>query len=367
MPLEEPVATPAEVVAPVEQVQSPVEQVESMGFRERFEAAGFDLTGYDDDKLFQAVQHGLQRASRADELEAIAAQARPYLDHASEIDEFLRSKQAEQQPAKAAEKPNPWKAPLDYDPEWEKFTTFDPQLGRYILKDEAARYVSPAVAENMNKFKSWERERSQQIVRNFPDAVKEAVADLLAEQETKFDQRLNAHTETMQKMALAQKFLRDNAKDLFQHDANGQIMVDAQGREVPTPKGQLFDHFAGEARRKGLQSPEDVIEYAQLKSDKYLAEANAAEAERKKLAAVAAKKAAEVNGAAPPTGPITPSEKNAVQKESFLARSVREARKGNVALPSRESDLAAVKEGRRSKLSFSQILREEMQKQGFND
>ena len=312
-------------------------------FRQRLsEIGGYDLEGWDDEKLANAIHHGLQRAGRADQLEPIAAQASRYLEHAADIDEFLANREREskaKQPAEQ-EKPNRWKPPVEYDPQMENYTRFDQDLKRWVLTDEASRYVNPSVAEQVNKFKSWERDNALHITRNFPDAVKEAVADLLAEQESKFDKRLGSYTQEMRDLALAQNFLKQNFKEFFQTDQQGNVLVDQSGREAMTPKGQLFDHFVNEARQIGITSTEKVINYAKVMTQAAVSDSEARDA--------AVKKAAKKEAKAEPekTEAKTPEERNTQAKESFVRRAIRGSRVANLATSTPEADASALKERR---------------------
>ena len=323
-------------------------------FRQRFEAAGYNLEGYDDDKLFDAIQHGLTRSARADELEPLVAQSQRYLQHAAEIDEFLASKERERQAVQPApaEKPSRWKVPVEkYDPNWEQYTRFDPQLQRWVLTDEARQnYIAPTLAEQVNTYKKWQTDNAKHITQNFPDAVKEAVADVIAELRGEFDQRLTGYTEEMRNMAEATKFLRDHKEEFFHLDATGNPLVDQTGAEAFKPKGRVFDFYINRANEMGISKQGERIEYAMAMTEKTMREAES----REKSAAKA--KPAPAAPAAPAAPELTPEQRNAQAKESFVRRAVRGSRVANLATPSPEADAEALKNRRGSaKPNFHEI------------
>lgn len=326
-------------------------------FRARFEQDGYNLEGWDDEKLYSAVTNALQRAGKVDEYEPIVAQARGYLSRADEIDAWLAEKDAAQQkPQPADDKLSAWKPPAEYDDKAEAMCEWNPQLGRFVVKEEFRQYVNPSVAEGLNKIKEWERGRAQHMVRNFPDAVREVIADQMEALKQEFHGTIKTYAQQAADYAFAQKYLQSHVKDFFQTDASGQPLVDANGQEAMTLHGQLFQHYVAEARQLGISDPKKVIEYGEKFTASALRDHEASE----KAAAKAAKKAEPESKPQP-----TSAEINASRKESFVKRATNGSRIGNIAEPSAAAEAAALKAGR-SKLDIKQIFKSELEKAGFS-
>lgn len=266
--------------APVQAAATPV----GLSVRDRLASAGYDVSGFADDgaawnallaevEAYQRaqpyVQYGMQAATdwegyqrwkaesaqRTQQSTADVARPSPSAGPAA-------SSASSQAQSPAAKQPGfEWNAP-EYDPDWLNYV--EVRDGRFVPK----QFCSPEPAQKLNAYRKWEQETAPRILREFPTLARQAVAEeierareeMRREQQALVDRAL-AWKETLDR---TQQYLASNAERFFQKDEQGQFLRDQQGQLVMSPRGRAMHHFATEARQRfGMQSPEDVREYAE--------------------------------------------------------------------------------------------------------
>lgn len=205
--------------------------------------AGVDLSGYDSDE--QALQFLAGELNKAQSLQSQVEQAQPlvqygqeYLRHAADFQKW----QQEQQAAATQEPADPY-APPEYDPAWLGMVRQD-ESG--ALVPDPARGGTPEIVSKLQNHINWRQNfaaNPYKHLESFVDRRAEERAKALVEERF---QQMNEQFHT-------QQFITNNRDWLFEHDQNGRVAVDPQGRQVLSEEGRVFSQFLQQAQQSGFE------------------------------------------------------------------------------------------------------------------
>lgn len=276
-PTPEPTAPVAEPV----QAAEPTEQELSAAFRAA-QAAGFDVSQFgSDEELVQAMYEQVNRA-------------KPYVEYAQSVlpyDKDLREliqkrsapPQETAQPAPAEEwKPEThfrkaWGAP-DYDKGWEAFIqsgmiTIDQDTGQFVAAPKYGNAVPINVLQGLNSRRQWQRQALEKLLDNPYEETWKAFQEPL---ERYIQERLDGHLRQRDSLQAINAWERQNEKNLYEHDAKGELQYDVYGNPKASRYGEVFIAAAKDARQRfNGASQEDVIRYASAIAAPYLAQQQA--------------------------------------------------------------------------------------------
>jgi hypothetical protein len=335
MPLEpiNPTPPPAQPISPSDQAPPPSqsqyapEQPSSEPsaqalIRDAFASRGYDVSGYEgDEDLLSHLEQIAQVGQKIPELERFAALGRdvsPYLD---QFQEWRRSQAQPQQPAAPAE-PKWWDAPVKADVDrYAQLCDKDATTGRWAIKPELAGRVSSQVADDLNRYEEWQRKTSHKLLHEFPQSVQEAVADQLDQLRQEMAYYAQAAVDEYRQQYEAQAYIQKRQSDFYVLDDRGRVQTNPDGSERLTPKGQAMLEYAHEARAYGIQDPAQIRAYADRALERDIHYGRFEEHAPKKGRT-------QSQTEAPATIPLTPQQKSAAQKETFLANAIKNAEKG---------------------------------------
>lgn len=236
----------------------------SASLRDALASRGIDTAGFgSDDELVDAFA---SQAERFGEVQQLAQYGARYVDHAADFERW-REQQAQeaaaaQQKQQVQQQPkDPW-APPPWDESWLKVVGWDEESQRYLPK----RFEDASVAKQVNEYHRYTQRVQQELQRNPQKFLQDLTAPILQKQ---FDERMAAWQQQQQQAAQQQaaeqqaaRVIAENARDWFQHDAAGNMVLDRAGAPVMTRHGQAVEYYAAEARRNGVVNSEFVTRYA---------------------------------------------------------------------------------------------------------
>jgi hypothetical protein len=229
---------------------------------------GYDSSQFDnDDAALEALLGTVEQHHQSRQY--IEAGQR-YAPHAEEFDTWLAEKQKQQPAATTAEPPEDDKPPAfewtppEYDPTWESKGLVTTADGRWLPPE--GRPDLAGVAQKLNAYYDWHTTKGQEIVRNFPQMVEQAVSGRLQSQEETFQARVNEAVQqgiaAYEQQQQSQRYVTEREAEFFQQDAQGRNVLDPEnGAPVLTEKGQAFIDYATEAQGYGIQDPAAVQQY----------------------------------------------------------------------------------------------------------
>ena len=232
--------------------------------RQLAQQRGYDATDFKTDaEMAEAL---LARAEQFDQMEPLAnigRQFAPHIDKMAEWQEFLQGKEAEAQriaaeEAKKATAPAiDWQKP-EWDPNWLQHCRQDPTTGLYepIHPDWAPE------ARKLNNAIDARRFNSQRLVDEFPDLLDKfyGAKEKLLKETLLGEVRglVQAEFLARQNQERTSAFLEKHAKEIFQYDAAGKIVMDAPGQPRLTARGQALGEHAQRLVDKGVSDPEFI-------------------------------------------------------------------------------------------------------------
>lgn len=217
------------------------------GIRDAARELGYDLSQFRDDA--QAFQYLINQARRAQEANYYAQVGQQILPHASEFQEYLRSRQ---QQGQSQEQKRPEWQPPEFDERWLGLVDQDPATGLYVGKPG----VPPEIARRVNEFAEWQRKFRNDPLGMINRGIEERVGSLV---EQRVKEALQAH----QAQSAIDSIIQRNSQWLYQKDANGRPLVGLDGRLVPTPEGARYAAHVRNLQQAGVSDPSTLDSLAQ--------------------------------------------------------------------------------------------------------
>lgn len=204
-------------------------------------------------------------------------ETKPYADYGRQVlpyDDQIRkiiTQEPEPEPEKEPDKEwspesyfsEKWQRP-NYDKAWEAFISsgmvqLDPNTGQFVPAEGYQSSVPINVLQGLNEYKSWQRSAIEQLLEN-PykgtwDAFQEPLQRMIQDQ---IDQHLSQFEQTQN----VSNWEAQHADVLYEHDTNGQIVLDIYGRPKPSEYGEKFIAAATKLHNGGMHDPNLVIECA---------------------------------------------------------------------------------------------------------
>lgn len=240
--------------APAPAVASTVTSTEAPEtLRDIVASLDYDTSGFKDDR--ELAQGLLQSADAYNQSRPLINYGRRYVEHAAEFEKWLETQEQTKQQQQVQEKPKFSWPNLEYNPEWDRLTKLDPNIGEYIPVNE---YVSPAVAQHRNTFVRQQREALNRLLKDPVGLFKEGASDWIQEQ---INQGVAGAIKQYQAQQQAQQYLAEKQGEFYQLDESGRVRFDTQNREVLSQKGEAALQFAQEARQLGFGDPAKIQFY----------------------------------------------------------------------------------------------------------
>ena len=212
--------------------------------RDTLASQGYDVSDYESDA--DAAADLLRSAEAFEKNQAYFELGQQIAPHYSDYQRYLMEQEAakkdrateppKQTPTpveKTSEKPVAleWDVP-EYDPAWGRFCEFD-EKGR-----AKAVVGDPAIvqyAQKVNAYQDWQQRAGDRIVREFPQLVQQAMAQEIAGLREEI-QGFRQAAQQERDQSEVQAWMEGHAADFFEHDKDGNLLVDAAGRQIPTPR-----------------------------------------------------------------------------------------------------------------------------------
>jgi len=272
-------------------------------------------------------------------------------------EEKRRTKPQQQEPA-PQQPATEWPVE-ELDPRWEKHVAYDPQTGTWVLRPESAGLVAPSVAERYGKAKEWELNTLRKIAREFPQLTQSQVMPLVEQLRQEIYESLPQYfsywQQEQQGQAYLHNYLQHRHHDIFVTDAQGNIQYDpVTKREILKPFGEMFYQHAARAFQMGEQNPTHramhAIEMAERDLHMYQQQQQSPPT-------------AEPAEAPPP--PPTAQQRNAVRKEKFIQKAIREQKEEDGAGFTNSRNGKGGSEAAAADLDWDSMLNEEMDSRGM--
>lgn len=245
-------------------------QVAPQGFREQCaDAMGWDTTDFADDDAFKAALSGsLEQLEGDRELVNLGRQFAPVASQWPAFQEWQQEQQAAQASAEtataepaAAEVPAfEWDYPEPNDNDL-AFLERDPATGLYRPKGDWI--VPPGTAERVNQQVAGQRTMAERLVTQFPSLVTGVTAPIIEGLRTELSELKAAFT-TAQERLDSQTYMQQHAGDFYQHDEQGNLVVDPQTHQpVLSPVGRAQQDAESALRDAGMTDPDQLRSVAE--------------------------------------------------------------------------------------------------------
>ena len=252
--------------APSPQPQ-PQPSTESFSLRQFAQERGYNPEDFKDDRALAATL--IQAAERYNEVEPLAdlgRQVAPFADKLGEFQEFVKAQEAEAAQAKAKEAEPPslnWKH-VEYDPAWERYCEIDERTQRYKpLHPDFAQY-----ARKLNDVVEARQANAQRLY-NLPEVLDEYATPRLKTLEEKLLQKAEEiavrKIQEWQQQTEATRYVEEKAKDFYQHDTTGQMVLGDDGYPLLTPKGEAMAHYCKQLQDGGMTDPATIRQWAETR------------------------------------------------------------------------------------------------------
>jgi hypothetical protein len=218
---------------------------------------GVDLSQYQDPQ--QALGYLFQAAQAARQNDYYTQLGRQIAPHYKGVAEYLQRQEAAQAPAQR----QTWEHP-EFDERWLGLVEKDPATGTFVAKPG----VNPAFAERVQAYADSVESWTTSLTRN----PQQALAPLIEQVTAKLiEDRFGQHQAT----AEAQQIIASNESWLYATDANGNRLVGADGRYVPSPLGARYYTHLQSLRQAGVSDARtlDTLAKQILQGEVYAAQA----------------------------------------------------------------------------------------------
>lgn len=258
--------------------------------------------------------------SHLPQLQQLAQYGQMAAPHWTEFQNYLVAKQQQQQTQQAQPSgQNPWHqkywTPPEYDPRWEQMLAVDAQ-GNVVAKPG----TPPDVLYKVQQYQAWKSEQIRKFTDNPLTFLEEPVKDLARQVAMEV---LQGHSQATSEAQIAGDFVRQNYTWLYEHDANGQPVMqpqlNAHGQTVMAPvptywHGRVVEHVRSLAQ-SGVRDVEVQKQYA-LRAVQ--AEYAALQSQQQQMAA---QQAATPQPATQEQPAVTPTRQRATRRASHTGQS----------------------------------------------
>lgn len=186
-----------------------------------------------------ALSHLIQQAQKARQANYYAQVGQAIVPHASELQQFLASKQQPQSPAKSV-----WDKP-EFDPRWAALVQYDDASGAFIGK---AANVPAEVVRAANDYASW-RDR----VSTDPAGYQEHL--FTQKFVPQIRQMIAGERESIKREAVVENIVRQNSSWLYAAGESGEQILGQDGRPMLSPAGRRYAEIITELHGSGITDP----------------------------------------------------------------------------------------------------------------
>jgi len=234
----------------------------------------------------------------------LVTQKRHLQDYLENLDEFTKYQESQKAPQTNQPTEPTWQTP-DYDPAWEQMVKLNQETGRY---EPAAEYISPSVAEKVNRWADWQRETARRVTmepwkvaleaggKQYLDEFEQRMLEKIGEAKETTVAEVTTQQQERQQQSDIGEYFNTHANVLFRVDDKGQYEFDTEGNAVLTEAGRVYSTAQEQAQSYGIEGDVALHRFA---SDR-VAEYQRAQHDI--------------------SNPQTPDEKNAELKDRFLER-----------------------------------------------
>jgi len=185
---------------------------------EQLRTRGIDLGG-DEAKAVEQLGNLYQERQR---LQPIIPYANAYMQHAPQFSEWLKQRQQQSAPAAPAAKEQDWYTPYwsppEFNPNWERQVTRDPQTGALV----AAPGAPPDVVPKYTAYLQYRQEAMEKFISNPFEFMAPAIRQLAQkEAQSIVDGKFSQTTE----LASSAKYVQDNSSWLYNLGADGKPVM----------------------------------------------------------------------------------------------------------------------------------------------
>jgi 2-oxo-4-hydroxy-4-carboxy--5-ureidoimidazoline (OHCU) decarboxylase len=225
---------------------------------------GYDTSGFkDESELAAALLRAADQATQQEPLANIGRQFAPYADKWSAFQEWQKAQEVEQQKAAEAAAKEEEKLPFEWrsverDQSWEQHCERDPKSGRYVAKT----LDGLAYAEKLNAYDDAQQRNAQDLLSKYPQYTQKLIDARLAAFEKKIDEHFERNWEQRQVRNSTDTWIQEHEKDLFAHDATGNVIIGPDGNQKLSAKGESLRMHAEALQTAGMSNPEQIREYA---------------------------------------------------------------------------------------------------------
>lgn len=164
--------------------------------------------------------------------------------------------------APAAADPNDpfaaWANVPEYAPEWENVCAWNPQLGRYVFRQEVVAEMQKygaipdqSIPQKLTAYKQWEANHGREVIRNLPKLLEAHAQRQYDAIEKRILEKVGGRESEREAERRLQAVVAADIGDYFETDANtGQILRGANGALVRKPLGHFFHNRSVEAQQQ---------------------------------------------------------------------------------------------------------------------
>lgn len=195
---------------------------------------------------------------------AIAQAAQQALYRAQEAAEWQQKyQQLEAQYRQAQPKPpEPQKSFWDSQPEWDDaLTPLVTTDASGAIKPKDGSPAAIAAAQKAQEYVAWRQQAETRLMRNPKAAIREMMADEIKKQAQEIAQQQAAQ---LSEQSFVADFLRGADSWMNQRDAQGNVIIGADGRPAPTQAGKMFFDYTNMLTQAGVKDVRQLANLGQI-------------------------------------------------------------------------------------------------------